>query len=395
MNVGDPVTTPPSLVDRVKNILLTPKLEWPKIDAEPATIGSIYTSYVVPIAAIPAVAGLIGALAFGYSFFGVSYRPSIGSALSMAITQYVLALIGVFVLSLIIDWLAPTFGGVKNQVNAFKVAAYSATAAWVAGILAVIPSLAILGSLLGLYSLYLLYLGLPLLMKAPADKALSYTAVTIIAAFVLAVVIGMLIAPISGIFGGHMGPAPSEISGTLNVPGAGSVDLGKLEGAAKQMEASAKNMQAAASGQAAASVAPAALQGLLPDSIGSYHRTSIESASMGAAGMGGSHANARYEAGDRNFELSVTDMAAAGAIAAMGAAMNVQSTRQTEDGYERTNTVDGRLVTEKWNKDGNGEFGMLVKNRFMVQAEGKVASIDELKSAVAAIGIGKLEAMAN
>lgn len=396
MNVGDPVTAPPSLVDRVKNILLTPKLEWPKIESEPATIGSIYTSYVLPIAAIPAVAGLIGALAFGYSFFGVSYRPSIGAALSMAVTQYVLALVGVFVLSLIIDWLAPTFGGVKNQVNAFKVAAYSATAAWVAGILAIIPSLAILGSLLGLYSLYLLYLGLPLLMKAPADKALSYTVVTIIAAFVLAVVIGMLIAPISGMFGGRMGPPTSEISGTLNVPGAGSVDLGKLESAAKQMEASAKNMQTAvASGQAANAVAPAALQGLLPDNIGGYHRTSIESASMGAAGMGGSHANARYEAGDRNFELSVTDMAAAGAIAAMGAAMNVQSNRQTEDGYERTNTVDGRLVTEKWSKNGNGEFGMLVKNRFMVQAEGKVASIDELKSAVAAVGIGKLEAMAN
>lgn len=397
MNVGDPVATPPSLVDRVKSILLTPKLEWPKIEAEPATIGSIYTSYVLPIAAIPAVAGLIGALAFGYSFFGVTYRPLIGSALSMAITQYALALIGVFVLSLIIDWLAPTFGGVKNQVNAFKVAAYSATAAWVAGILSIIPSLAMLGGLLGLYSLYLLYLGLPLLMKAPADKAMSYTVVTIIAAFVLAVVIGMLVAPISGMFGGRMGPAPSEISGTLNVPGAGSVDLGKLESAAKQMEASAKNMEAAATtGQAAVgSVAPSALQGLLPDNIGSYHRTSIESASMGAAGIGGSHANARYEAGENNFELSVTDMAAAGALAAMGAAMNVQSNSQTERGYEKTNTIDGRLVTEKWNKDGNGEFGMLVKNRFMVQAEGKVASIDELKSAVASVGIGRLEAMAN
>jgi hypothetical protein len=79
----------------------------------------------------------------------------------------------------------------------------------------------------------------------------------------------------------------------------------------------------------------------------------------------------------------------------MGAAMNVQSNKETGDGYERTNTIDGRLVNEKWNKDGNGEFGMLVKNRFMVQAEGRVASIDELKGAVAAVGLGKLEAMAN
>jgi len=31
----------------------------------------------------------------------------------------------------------------------------------------------------------------------------------------------------------------------------------------------------------------------------------------------------------------------------------------------------------------------------MVQAEGKVASIDELKGAVAAVGLDRLEAMAN
>src|SRR3546814_6606106 len=77
-----------------------------------------------------------------------------------------------------------------------KVAAYSATAAWVAGIFAIVPSLAML-SILGLYSLYLLYLGLPRLMKAPEEKALAYTAVTIVAAIVLAVIIGAVTAPSS------------------------------------------------------------------------------------------------------------------------------------------------------------------------------------------------------
>lgn len=398
MNPGDPVSIPPSLVDRVKNILLTPKEEWPRIDAEPATIGGIYTGWVVPLAAIPAIAGLIGSVVFGYSLLGVTWRPSIGVAVGTALTQYILALIGVFVLGLIIDWLAPTFGGTKNSVQAFKVAAYSATASWVAGILSIVPALAAIGGLLSLYSLYLLYLGLPRLMKAPEDKALSYAVVTIIAAIVIFIVLGMLTRPISGLFGGSIGPvASSDVSGTLNVPGAGSVDLGKLEAAAKQMEASAKQMETAATtGTATVSaVAPAALQGLLPESIGSYRRTSIESQSAGAAGIGGSHAEARYEAGDNNFRLSITDTSALGGLAAMGAALNVQSNKQTQDGYEKTNTINGRLVNEKWNKDGNGEFGMLIKNRFMVQAEGKVASIDELKGAVAAVGVGKLESMTN
>ena len=39
--------------------------------------------------------------------------------------------------------------------------------------------------------LYLLYLGLPVLMKAPAEKALGYTAVVIIAAIVLFLIVGL------------------------------------------------------------------------------------------------------------------------------------------------------------------------------------------------------------
>jgi hypothetical protein len=97
----------------------------------------------------------------------------------------------VYVLALIIDALAPNFGGVSNQVQALKVAAYSSTASWVAGIFGLIPPLSWLG-VLGLYSLYLLYLGLPILMKSPPDKAAGYTGVVIIAAIVLFLVIGLV-----------------------------------------------------------------------------------------------------------------------------------------------------------------------------------------------------------
>ena len=67
----------------------------------------------------------IGALAFGYHAFGVSYRPPIGTVLSSAIVTYLLTLGGVYVLALIIDALAPNFGGASNQIQALKVAAYS------------------------------------------------------------------------------------------------------------------------------------------------------------------------------------------------------------------------------------------------------------------------------
>jgi Yip1 domain len=187
---------------RVKSILLQPKAEWDRIDAEPATIGEIYRNWVVILAAIPPVATLIGSLLFGYTFFGVTYRPPVMAAIAGALVQYVLTLVGVYVLALIIEALAPTFNGTKDRVKAFKVAAYSSTAAWVAGIFGLLPALAIIGLLGALYSLYLLYLGLPRLMKTPADKALPYTAVVIVAAIVVFMVIGALMGPVTAMFGG-------------------------------------------------------------------------------------------------------------------------------------------------------------------------------------------------
>jgi hypothetical protein len=180
-----------NLLDRVKNILLTPREEWRVIDTEPTTPAELYKEYIIPLAAIGPAAMAIGALVFGYHAFGVSYRPPVGTLLSSAIVTFLLTLGGVFVLALIIDALAPHFGGTANQIQALKVAAYASTASWVAGIFGLIPALSWLG-ILGLYSLYLLYLGLPVLMKAPEEKAAGYTGVVVIAAIVLFLVIGLV-----------------------------------------------------------------------------------------------------------------------------------------------------------------------------------------------------------
>lgn len=379
------------MVDRIKRILLEPKLEWNRIDAETATVGGIFKGWAVPLAAIGPVAGLIGALAFGYSFLGVTYRPGLTEVLATAVTQYVLALVAVFVLSLLIDALAPTFGGTKNPVQAMKVAAYSSTASWVAGIFSIVPPLVML-SILGIYSLYLLYLGLPKLMKTPDEKAVPYTASIVVAGIVLFLIIGALTLPIAGLFGAGRAPAPvGELSGTLNVPGVGTMDLGKLQDASKQAEAAAKRMETATTQP---SLAPATLQALLPETLGAYKRVEVSSASAGAAGIGGSSAEARYENGDSHFALRVNDIAAVGALAAMGSALNVESSRQTATGYEKTGKVDGRMTNEKWNsQSGEGEYNVVVADRFMVEASGKVPAVEVLKGAVNAVGLSKLEAM--
>ena len=182
-----------NLVERAKRILLTPKPEWQVIDAEPATVGELYTQYIIPLAAIGPIARVIGFALIGVHipFSGVTYRTPIGRALVGALVSYVLALVGVYVLAMIIDMLAPSFGGTTNRMQALKVAAYSSTAAWLAAIFAIVPGLSILG-ILGLYSLYLLYVGLPILMKSPADKAGAYTVVVVLVAIVLFMLIGVV-----------------------------------------------------------------------------------------------------------------------------------------------------------------------------------------------------------
>ncbi len=167
------------LVARAKGILLDPKTEWRTIAGEQTTPTALITGYVAILAAIPAVCGFIGT-----SIIGVAgYRtPFIAGVLS-AILGYLISLAGVFIVAFVIDGLAPLFGGARNLLNAMKLAAYAPTAAWLAGVFMALPVLAIFAAL-GLYSLYLVYLGLPILMRAPHEKALGYF---------LAVMVGVII----------------------------------------------------------------------------------------------------------------------------------------------------------------------------------------------------------
>jgi hypothetical protein len=172
-----------NLVERVKAILLSPKTEWQVIDGEPGDANYLFTNYVAILAAVPAVAAFLG-----YSIAGLG----IGRALILAIFLYVVYCAAWYVEALVIDGLAPTFGGQKNFPNALKIAAYSSTAGWLAGIFQLIPPISVL-SILGLYSLYLLWLGLPVLMKSPPDRATGYTAAVVVIMFVIMIIIGFIV----------------------------------------------------------------------------------------------------------------------------------------------------------------------------------------------------------
>ncbi|HEX2540681.1 MAG TPA: Yip1 family protein [Caldimonas sp.] len=410
-----------SLIERVQSILLKPKQTWPVIAAEGGDVASIFTRYVMILAAIPAVATFIGMTLFGIGGFGINVRIPVGAALGSMIIGYVMSLVMVFVLALIVNALAPTFGGTKNQVAAVKVVAYSMTAAFVAGILGLLPSLAVLGSLIGLvWAIYLLYTGLPVLMRSPADKAGAYTAVVI----VCAIVAGIVLSAVSALFvnrgtmglGGVAGVGAAGGDVTIKGPDGTSVTLnpGSMEAMAKKMEEAGKRMEAAQqagdpaaagkamgdilgamSGNANTTPIPSAdLKAMLPEALGDMKRSGVEASSGQAMGIGGSAAKATYSAGERRVELSITDSGGLAGLAAMAGWANMTMDKETDGKVEKVYKAGSRTIHEEYRKDGSqGEMTVLLGNGLIVSAEGSQVDMPALKRVVEGVDLAKLEAL--
>ena len=187
------------LIERVKGIILSPKAEWEKIATESADVKSLYVGYAMILAAIPAICSFIGMTLIGVSVPIVgTIRTPIGSGIATMIITYVLGLGFLYLVSLIINALAPTFDGQKDPVQALKVIVYASTPVWLAGVFSLIPLLGVLSIIAGLYGLYLLYIGLSPLMKNPQEKSIGYTALIVVCYIVLAIIIGVVVGAVSG-----------------------------------------------------------------------------------------------------------------------------------------------------------------------------------------------------
>ena len=184
-----------NLIERAKNILLTPKTEWDAINAETPNTTKILTTYVIPLVAIGAIASFIGWGLIGKSYFGYRFH-NMGWGVRYALIALITGIVSTYLMAFVVDALAPTFKSEKNFGRSFQLAAYSYTAGWVGGIFNILPSLAIIGVLIGLYGLYLLYLGLPKLKKTPQDQVTGYFVASLVAMIVASFVIGLILAAI-------------------------------------------------------------------------------------------------------------------------------------------------------------------------------------------------------
>lgn len=401
-----------NVVNRAKNLIVTPKTEWDVAAAEPTPPAQIVTGYVVPLAAAYAIAAFIGTsllMMFVGGFAGV------GFALVGAIIHLVMAVVSVFVLGFIIDALAPTFGGTKNFNQAIKVAAYSYTPVWVFGLLTIIPFLGWLAVLVGaLYALYLLYLGLPRLMQAPQDKAVPYIVVVIICGIVLWIVVGA-IATMAGGMGaaGMMGTRHMGASGAATV--IASANTAKLDAFARKMEEASRKMEAAqksgdANAQAEAAMAalgtamsggkgvdPVSIDQLkpfVPGQLAGLPCTDVQTERSGVKGLMSAKAQARCGNGDRRVRLEIVDTGGAAGLMSVAMWAGVQGEREDSRHREVTRKEGNRLVHEEQDKqDGSSKYLVVLNERFMVSAEGRGVDLAMLRSAVNGVDLSGLEAL--
>jgi hypothetical protein len=421
---------------RVKNILLTPSTEWPVIAAEPSSSGAIYLRYVAPLVAIGVIATFLGQTLVGTSMGPLGMvRVGILAGLAHAILMFGLSFLQVFLISWLVDVLAPTFGGQRDPLAALKVTAYSLTPGWVAAVLNVIPMLGILGILAALYGLYLLYLGLPVLMRSPKEKSVGYTVVLVICAIVLSVLVAILSAcAIAGLgfiglggigaMGRHGGAseavtARTDTAGVLANIFGGKSDadrervneamktLEKMGDQTKQAGGEASNPQAAAANATAAmnavgqimaggkDVQPVdfhELKAMLPASLPGMQRNEASGQSGEAMGMKGSSATARYSNGaNASIRIEIADLGSLSGLAALAGKFDPNMEKETDTGYERTKRIDGQLVHERYDRRANsGEVGVLIANRFNVTVEGSGVDAAALTGALKAIDLSSL-----
>lgn len=185
-----------NLIPRIQGIIVKPKEEWLKIKDEPTTIAQLFTPYAVILAAIPIVARFIGwgLVGFRIPYLGGSWM---GRALLYSVFSYVFSLAVVYGFGWIINALAPNFSSTQNLPNAMKLAVYSMTPAWVAGIFHIIPSLGVLAVLGSLYGIYVLYLGFDTtLLSTPKEKVVVYCVISVVVMIVLTAVIGLILGAI-------------------------------------------------------------------------------------------------------------------------------------------------------------------------------------------------------
>lgn len=362
---------------RVANLLVAPAAEWAIIDREDSKPTRLALTYVAPLAVIPALAIVVALSLVGVQAGGQLHRAPLLAVSVSAVLFFVLTIAGVFAFAAVVDWLAPTFGAQRNYRQAFKVSAYSITAAMVAGLLAMAPALQIFALLGATYSLYLLFLGVPRLMHPPEKSAINFSIVTTLAAILVALVVGLaamlVAAPTGNPFPGFPRLSLFDVSGEAT-PGVGN-----------QVAPSSPGRLAPG---AAGVVTGSDLRGAAPLQLAGINRVSAGFERQGLEGSRTIRLEAEYRGGPKHLSLQIVYSPSIAQAIGFGGPATSEYERETADGYSRRVRIDGAIIVSDW--DGasrTGSYARLAEDRLYVRVSGGGGiTADEMKAAVEQFG---------
>lgn len=185
------------VVERAKAMILSPAGAWRAIEPEPGGAGDLYVPYVAVLAAIPPVCEVLrrSLIGWGPRLHHLHHHGFL-AGLFGGVARYLATFVALFLMALVIDGLAPNFLGRQDRGAALKLAVYSMTPVWLAGVFVLVPGLGFLRLLAVAYSVYLFWLGLPVLMRSPPDRTTGYAVAVLVCALILSIVVAAFVGPI-------------------------------------------------------------------------------------------------------------------------------------------------------------------------------------------------------
>lgn len=363
---------PRGLIGRVRAILLRPQSEWLRIASEERA--PLIGPYIASLAIGGALIGLAGDIAYS--------RLAIGPALAwkgVAAALYVVfAIVGVLLAGAVIGFLLRRFGGESDGWRAKQLSVYSATPILVAAVGAAAPPIAEIVTAAGvIYGLVLLAIGVPRLAPLPDAEnnvprfTLTFSVVAIGLVALTAAFIGPLVnTGREALLGAIETVVPTPPAPVIERRSAVELAIDRL----------------AQSDGAHVLVDPARLEEQFPDSLPSgFARQSVTV----AQGGGVSRADGVYLKGSARLTVAVIQFASSIDPAAAATMLRIKPDGQQENGYTRTQSIDGRLFSEE--VAGDTSRYVVVGRGVVMIAEGR-ATMDQARAAIETIDLQRLEA---
>jgi len=199
-----------------------PKQSWERLAEKNFTISQLYTKLIIIFAFIPAISHFIGFVVFRDYYVSaikkflemaekdpqqhkktIEYMKALMNELMdndltqeflIMLTTYGFELFKPVVITVIILFLSPAFGGIKDPQKSFTVSAFALVPSWVTGIFYVMNSpISMFMMWIGMfYTFYLIFIGAEKVLKIPSEKSKNFQ-------FIIVAVILYLV--ISGVVG--------------------------------------------------------------------------------------------------------------------------------------------------------------------------------------------------